>query len=187
MKSPYCFIIKPVGLRRYDNIRKFGDTDFYISSSQEDHKTSNRFAEVISVPIYYNGPVQPGDTVVVHHNVFKYYNDMKGRQKSSWNYIMDDLFLAELDQVYLYKRDINWQAVDPFIFIRPIPTEDKLISSTGAHESLWGEVVYKTNTISNVNVGDTVSFTPDSEYEFIIDGETIYRMYNKNICLKREK
>ena len=185
MKSPYCFIIKPVGQRRYDNIRKFGDTDFYISSSQEDHKTSNRHAVVVSVPIYYNGPVQPGDTVVVHHNVFKYYNDMKGRQKSSWNYIMDDLFLAEVDQVYLYKRDADWQAVDPFIFIRPIPTEDKLISSTGAHEALWGEVVYKTPTLINVSVGDVVSFTPDSEYEFNIEGETLYRMYNKNICLKR--
>jgi hypothetical protein len=187
VKSPYCFIIKPVGLRRYDNIKKFGDTDFYISSSQEDHKTSNRFAEVVSVPIYYNGPVQPGDTVVVHHNVFKYYYDMKGRQKSSWNFIMDDLFLAELDQVYMFKRDDKWNAVDPFIFIRPIPSEDKVISTLGSLEEMWGEVVYKTATLTDVSVGDTVSFTPDSEYEFRIDDEVLYRMYNKNICLKREK
>jgi hypothetical protein len=30
-----------------------------------------------------------------------------------------------------------------------------------------------------------VSFTPESEYEFNIDGEVLYRMYNKNICLKK--
>ncbi len=65
MKSPYCFIVEPIGLRRYDNIKKFGDTDFVISSSQEDHRVSNRFAKVIATPIYYNGPVQPGDTVIV--------------------------------------------------------------------------------------------------------------------------
>lgn len=185
MKSPYSFIIRPVGQRRYDNIRKFGDTEFYISTSQEDHKTSNRFAEVIGVPIYYNGPIKEGDTVIVHHNVFKYYFDMKGRQKSSWNHIMDDIFSAEIDQVYMYKRDKDWVAVDPFIFIRPIPTEDKLIKTTGPHEELWGEIVYKTDTLENVSVGDIVSFTPDSEYEFRIDDEILYRMYNRNICLKR--
>lgn len=187
MKSPYCFIIKPVGLRRYDNIKKFGNTDFYISSSQEDHKTSNRQAEVVATPIYYDGPVKPGDIVIVHHNVFKFYYDMKGRQKSSWNFLMDDLFLAEPEQIYMYKRSGDWQAIDPFIFIKPIANEDKLISSTGAHEELWGEVVYKTDTIPNVSAGDVVSFTPETEYEFRIDNQLLYRMYNKNICLKREK
>jgi hypothetical protein len=181
MKSPYCFIVEPIGLRRYDNIKKYGDVDFIISSSQEDHRVSNRFAKVIATPIYYNGPVQPGDTVIVHHNVFKFYNDMKGRQKSSWNYVMDDMFLAELDQVYAFKRDADWQAVEPFVFIKPVPSEDKVFSTLGGFEELWGEVVYPSNDF--VSKGDIVSFTPDSEYEFRIDNQLLYRMYNKNLCL----
>ena len=72
MKSPYCFIIKPFDGRRYDNLRTYGDISFIISSSQDDHTVSNRFAIVESVPIYYDGPVLPGDLVVVHHNVFKF-------------------------------------------------------------------------------------------------------------------
>lgn len=185
MKSPYCFIIKPIDGRRYDNIRSYGDVDFVISASQEDHTVSNRFAEVVSLPHYYNGPVKVGDIIVVHHNVFKYYYDMKGRQKSSWNHIMDDLFLAEVDQAYMYIRDNEYHAISPYCFVKPIDSEDKVISKIGRYEELWGEMVYKNPDLKGVDVGDIVSFTPDSEYEFRINGEVLYRMYNRNICLKK--
>jgi hypothetical protein len=186
MKSPYCFIIKAVDGRRYDNIRNYEGKEFIISSSQEDHKVANRFATVISTPIYYNGPIEPGDIVVVHHNVFKFYYDMKGRQKSSWHHLTDDLFIVETDQVYLYSRDGGrWAAPSPFCFIRPIPSEDKIFSSTSGLEELWGELVFKNEEMTEVTEGDIVSFTPESEYEFRINEEVLYRMYNRNICLKK--
>jgi hypothetical protein len=31
--------------------------------------------------------------------------------------------------------------------------------------------------------GDEVAFTPDSEYEFNIDGEKLYRVNSDNICI----
>ena len=34
-----------------------------------------------------------------------------------------------------------------------------------------------------VKVGDEISFTPDSEYEFNVDGEKLYRMYTENITM----
>ena len=71
MKSPYCFIVKPVDGRRYDNIRTYEGKEFIISTSQEDHTVSNRFAEVLARPTYYSGPVKVGDIVIVHHNVFR--------------------------------------------------------------------------------------------------------------------
>lgn len=185
MYSPYYFIIKPIDDRRYDNIRKYGDVDFIISTSQEDHTTSNRFAEVISIPYHYDGPVKPGDVVVVHHNVFKYYYDMKGRQKSSWNHVMDNTFLAENEQIYMYFRHGKFNAISPFCFVKPIPSEDKVISHIGKNEELWGELVYSNKDLEGVSEGDIVSFTPDSEYEFRINGEILYRMFNRNICLKR--
>lgn len=186
MKSPYCFIIKAVDGRRYDNIRTYGNNEFIVSASQEDHTVSNRFAEVISVPIYYNGPIIPKDIVVVHHNVFKFYYDMRGRQKSSWHHLKDDLFIVEPEQVYLYSNDKeNWKALSPFLFIRPIPSEDKIFSPINGLEELWGEVVFNNDDMTEVEVGDIVSFTPDSEYEFRINNEILYRMYNRNICLKK--
>ena len=186
MKSPYCFIIKPFDGRRYDNLRTYGDISFIISSSQDDHTVSNRFAIVESTPIYYNGPVLPGDLVVVHHNVFKFYHDMKGKQKSSWHHLIDDYFIIEPEQMYLYKRGTEeWKATPPFLFVKPIDSEDKMFTSLGRFEELWGEIVYKNDDFTSAEVGDVVSFTPESEYEFNIDGEVLYRMYNKNICLKK--
>lgn len=186
MKSPYCFIIKPIDGRRYDNIRTYGDSEFIISASQEDHTVSNRFGEVISVPIYYEGPIAQGDVVVVHHNVFKFYYDMIGRQKSSWHHLFDDYFIVEPEQVYLYSTNgDNWKALSPFVFVRPIPSEDKIFSPISGLEELWGKLVFKNDDLEEVNVGDIVSFTPDSEYEFRINDEILYRMYNRNICLRK--
>ena len=34
-----------------------------------------------------------------------------------------------------------------------------------------------------VKKGDLISFKPDSEYEFNVDGEKLYRMFDKHITL----
>ena len=92
MKSPFYFIVKPYNGKRYDNTKKIGNIDFIISSSKEDHTVSNRYAIVQETPINYEGEIKVGDTLLVHHNVFKYYNDMKGREKVV-KLFKDDLFL----------------------------------------------------------------------------------------------
>ena len=35
-----------------------------------------------------------------------------------------------------------------------------------------------------IKSGDTVIFQPDSEYEFYVDGQVLYRMYDSNITIK---
>ena len=47
MQSPFSFIVRPVNGTRYDNVKKIGDLDFLISVSKEDHKTANRYAQVV--------------------------------------------------------------------------------------------------------------------------------------------
>jgi hypothetical protein len=51
----------------------------------------------------------------------------------------------------------------------------------------WGEVCFDSDGLGDMDVykDDIVSFQPECEYEFDIDGETVYRMYTKNICLKK--
>jgi hypothetical protein len=117
--------------------------------------------------------------------VFKFYYDMKGRQKSSWHHLSEDLFIAEPDQIYLFKRGEEWQAPEPFVFVRPIESEDRMFNETGGLEQMWGELVYKNDKLDEVEQGDIVSYMPDCEYEFKIDDEILYRMYNRNICLKK--
>ena len=70
MRALYSFIVKPYNDRRYDNIKKIGDFEFVTSVSEEDHTVSNRYAEVISLPLSYKGDIKIGDTLLVHHNVF---------------------------------------------------------------------------------------------------------------------
>lgn len=98
MRSPQYFVIKSKDGHRYDNVRN----GIIISTSKEDHIVTTREAIVIETPIGYDGPIEIGDAVLVHHNTFRLYFDMQGREKSSWNYFKDDLFF--IDDPYAFKN-----------------------------------------------------------------------------------
>ena len=174
MQSPYCFIVKPEGGLRYNNENEFG---LILSNTHEDHTITNRKALVVETPIGYNGDVKRGDTLIVHHNVFRTYNDMKGRHRSGRSYLKDDLFLVDPDQFFMYSFNGGWKCPGKYCFVKP----------TGEH--LTGEMKYINKELESLGVqsGDLVSFTPDSEYEFEIDGEKLYRMFTKNIAIRWEK
>ena len=187
MQSPYSFIVKPVKGRRYDNIRVYGDRDLIISVSEEDHTVANRYAEVVSVPMGYEGEVSPGDTILVHHNVFKYYNDIYGRQKSGRSWLRDDLFIVDFDQFFLYKKGDEWKAFDKYCFVKPIPKKDSYIVGSGVKdEPLHGELVYLNDQLVELGLekGDNICFEPFSEYMFDIEGQKLFRMYTSNITIK---
>jgi hypothetical protein len=185
LKSPHQFIVKPKGGRRYENTKEIGGVELIVSTSEEDHKFSNRYAEVIAVPLSYTGPIQKGDTLLVHHNVFKFYNDMRGRRQSGKSFLKDDIFLIDPDQFYMYKRDGEWCAYDRYCFIKPSPVEDSYIFKPFSEEPLVGEIKYANKYLSEKGLkqGDKISFKPDSEYEFNIDGEKLYRMYDHQITM----
>ncbi|MGA1702525.1 MAG: hypothetical protein ACO393_02905 [Methylophilaceae bacterium] len=110
--------------------------------------------------------------------MFKYYYDMKGRQKSGKSFLKDDLFLVDEQQYYMYKHDGKWKSKDEFCFIKPIPKEDSYIQIPGVDQPLMGSIRYINNVLLSygLDVDDIVSFRPDSEYEFNIDGEKLYRV-----------
>ena len=95
MKSPFYFIVEPLEGKRYNNTKNISGIDFITSSSEEDFTVSNRKGIVKEVPLKYQGPIEKGDILLVHHNVFKYYNDMKGRQQSGKSYFKDNLFFID--------------------------------------------------------------------------------------------
>ena len=186
MRSPFYFVVKPLNGRRYDNIKKIGDVDFITSVSQEDHTVANRFAEVVSVPNNYTGEITAGDTLLVHHNTFKIYYDMKGQERSGTSFLKDDLFFVDDDQYFMYKHDGKWKTHSKYCFIKPVKERESYIKKNGLYEPLIGIVKYANDELKDLGVseGDEVSFEPDSEYEFNVDGEVLYRMFTKNITIK---
>ena len=187
MKSPYSFIVKPYNNRRYDNIKSYGDVEFITSTSEEDHKSSNRFAIVIATPINYTGPVKEGDILLVHHNVFKFYNDMYGRRKSGKSFFKEDLFFVDPDQFYLYKANekSKWMGYDKYCFIKPLEAQDSYLNKNSKNEPLRGTVRYINDELieKGVKIGDQILYEPESEYEFVVDDEKLYRMFTKNITV----
>lgn len=186
MKSPFYFIAKPINGRRYDNTKDIEGTEIIVSTSEEDHKFSNRYAEVVELPLGYKGPITPGDILLVHHNVFKYYNDMKGRQKSGKSFFRDDIFFIEPEQFFMYKKGSTWNAYDRYCFIKPILATESYIKKPFTEEPLMGVMKYSNEYLisQGVNAGDMVCFSPDSEYEFTVDGEKLYRIFDHQITIK---
>ena len=187
MQSPYHFIINPKGGRRYDNIK---DNGLIISTSQEDHTVTNRYGIVKSVPMGYTGEIKKGDTLLVHHNVFRKYYDMKGRERSGPSFVKNDIYVVYTDQFFLYQCDGEWKAPSPYCFIRPLENKDISFGNINEEEMkelfLIGEIAYINNQLISLGlkVGDKISFTPESEYAFEVEGEKLYRMFTRNICLK---
>ena len=185
MKSPFNFIVKPLKGKRYDNTKEIAGLELVVSTSEEDHKFSNRYAEVIETPIGYTGAIKSGDTLLVHHNVFKYYNDMKGRQKSGRSFFKDDLFFVDNDQFFMYKNEDGWNAHDRYCFIKPIKKEESFIFKNTIEEPLIGTMKYPNEYLMSkgVSAGDRVAFTPESEYEFTVDDEKLYRVYDHQLTM----
>jgi len=189
MKSPYCFIVEPKDGMRYDNISHFGNKKLIKSVSQEDHTATNRFATVTSIPLNYDGKIKAGDILVVHHNVFRKYYDIKGREKSGPCHFRDNIYIIEPDQIYLHFQNDMWNAVDPYCFVKPIEKIQNDLLSLEVEEKQAGELFFINDELKSLglNKGDMVSFLPESEYEFNISGEKLYRMRTRNITVKLTK
>jgi hypothetical protein len=180
MKAPFDFVIEPKG-NRYNNTKKVGDKDLILNTEIFNHQFVNREAIVKSVPTAFKTEIKPGDNIITHHNVFRRWHDVKGREKNSRSYFNENTYLVKLDQIFLYKRYWEWKAPKGFCFVQPIKQRDKL--KPGEEEECIGIVKY-TDGVNNI--GDLVGFTPFSTYEFVIDGERLYRVLNKFITIKYE-
>jgi hypothetical protein len=180
MKAPFDFVIEPKG-SRYNNVTKVGDKDLIINTEIFNHQFVNREAIVKSVPTAYKTKIKPGDTIITHHNVFRRWLDVKGREKNSRSFFNENTYLIKEDQIFLYKRNDKWKATDGYCFVQPIKQRNSLDVET--EEQCVGIVKY-TDGVNEI--GDLVGFTPFSTYEFVIDGKRLYRVMNKFITIKYE-
>ena len=180
MKAPFDFIIEPKG-ERYNNTTKVGDKNLILNTEIYNHQYVNREAIVKSIPTAFETKIKPGDTVIVHHNIFRRWHDVKGKEKNSRSYFNENTYLVKPDQIFLYKRDNNWIAVDGYCFVQPI--KQRIEFSQDIEERCIGIVEYSDGMYSK---NELVGFTPFSTYEFIVDGKRLYRVMNKFITIKYE-
>ena len=180
MKTPFDFIIEPKG-ERYNNTTKIGDKNLILNTEIYNHQFVNREAIVKSVPTAFKTNIKPGDTIITHHNVFRRWYDVKGREKNSRSYFNENTYLIKEDQIFLYKRDNNWIAINGYCFVQPIKQRNKL--NKDIEEECIGIVEY---TDGMYKKNELVGFTPFSTYEFIVDGKRLYRVMNKFITIKYE-
>jgi hypothetical protein len=180
MKSVHNYVVTPKG-DRYNNTKEIEGGSLILNTEIYNHQFVNREATVISTPIAGHTDIQAQDTVLVHHNVFRRWNDVKGREKNSRSFFNESTYFIAPDQIFLYKRRNEWIAPNGYCFVAPLKTVDKF--NTESEVPLMGIVKYSDNT---VDVGDLVGFRPSSEYEFIIDGQRLYRVLSNFITIKYE-
>tara|TARA_R100000458_G_scaffold44157_1_gene42193 strand:- start:394 stop:993 length:600 start_codon:yes stop_codon:yes gene_type:complete len=183
MHALYNFVVEPIG-ERYNNKKQVGDKELILNTEIFNHQYINREAKVIATPKLVNSSLQIGDTVLIHHNVFRRWHNMRGIEKNSRGFINENTYSVYADQIYAYKRNNKWNALDGYCFVKPIKSYDNL--KVDKEQSLIGIMRYADKTLKMIEEGDLVGFTPSSEFEFVINGERLYRVLTNSITIKYE-
>jgi len=183
MRSIYNFII--YSDKRYNNSKQLEDKELILNTeiTERDYMYTNRIGKVVSVPITNDTSIKKGDEVILHHNVFRRWIDIRGKEKNSSSLIDESTFIVSPDQIYAFKRKNKWRCVDKYCFVKPIKDDSKW--SVLREQKLIGELVYSNKRLKALGLskGAVVGFTPDSEYEFNIEGEKLYRVLSNQITI----
>ncbi len=185
MKSLFDFIVKPIG-NRYDNEIKVGEKSLITNTKIESFKSVSNKAIVVETPLAFKSKIKKGDTIIIHHNVFRRFYDIRGNQKDSRSKFIDGNFFVNPDQIYLYKSDSDWKAFGNRCFISPIIDNDDM--TVEKERKLIGILKYGNSSLEavEINPGDLVGYTPNGEFEFVIDSERLYCMKSNDIVIKYE-
>jgi len=181
MNSIYHFIVKPLD-KRYENTKSVGDKELIINSSIENHIFVSKKAVVVSTPAAYKTKIKIGDEVYIHHNVMRRYYDQKGVEKNSGTYFKDNLYFVTPEQIYMY----NGKAHLNYCFIKPVLNKDYLRNRK--EQPNVGIVKYSNSSLESIGITPEtlITFTPNSEFEFIINSERLYCMKSNDIALTHE-
>jgi hypothetical protein len=181
VQSLYYFIVKPLN-DRYDNTRTVAGTDLIINSGIEDHRFISKKAVVVSTPAAYTTKINIGDELYIHHNIFRRWYDQKGNERNSSTHFKDDLYFVSLEQIYMY----NLKTHLDYCFVKPLKNQSVL--ENRKEQPNVGIVKYSNKSLEALGItpGTLITFTPNSEFEFIIEGERLYCMKSNDIALTHE-
>lgn len=173
-------IVEPLG-GRYNNSKKIGEKELILNTEVFNHHYINNEALVKSVPMYNPNNLAVGDIIVIHHNVFRRWHNMKAVEKNGRGFLSEGEYLVSPDQIYMYKRDGCWNCLPGYTFIKPVKNIDSL--SSNVERPLIGVVKYSDGTFLPTQL---VGFSPGDEFEFVVEGHRLYRVMNKYINIEYE-
>jgi len=179
MKSVYDYVVEPVK-SRYNNTKDIEGKELILNTEISSYKFISREAIIKSIPIIGETKIKVGDKVIVNHNVFRRWHNQYGEEKNSRSYIDENNYLAQPEQIYLYNQS-GWLAQKGYCFVAPIVSKQDI--TIDKEKPLVGIVKYTDGTVKQ---GDLVGFTPNTKYEFIINGQKLYRLLSNFITIKYE-
>ncbi len=186
MRSIKNFIITTGN--RYNNTVEVEDKELIVNTeiSERDHHFVNRIGTVIATPISVDTPVEVGDQLIVHHNVFRRWYDIRGTEKNGSSYIDEDKFFVTMDQVFAYNKGKGWKAAPGYCFVKPLEAREGVLE---LRRELFGVLVYSDDYLESQGVyeGNIVCYTPNSEYEFEVEGVKLYRVLSNGITIKYQE
>ena len=181
MKALYDFIVEPVG-DRYANKIKIGDSELVLNANIENHKFVNVIAKVISTPVNLDTNIKAGNLLLVHHNVFRRFYDIRGTEKNSRSYFKDNKYFVSLDQIFMY-NDNGWKAFGNRCFVKPLQSDNTFL--TDSRKKNYGVLIYGNEELNKLNVseGDIVNYKNKREFEFLISEQLLYCMKSNDILI----
>ncbi len=186
MKGMYDFIVEPLG-KRYNNTVDIEGVDLVVNTSIESFKSVNNIGVVLALPKAFKTDISIGDQIMIHHNVFRRFYDMRGNEKNSRSYLNENMYLCAFDQIYLYKKDGgDWITFGDRCFVKPICSTNEF--DTDLEEPHIGIVKYDNKKLNSIGIKNEmlVTFKPHSEFEFIVDNQRLYCMKSNDIVIKHE-
>jgi hypothetical protein len=185
MRSVFSFIVEPKE-GRYNNAKETNEGTLILNTELQNHQYVGRHGIVKGIPLATKTNISVGDEVIVHHNIFRRFSDIRGVEKNGKAYYDESTFFVEKDQIFLYKHNGEWIAPEGYCFVKPI--KSKNIFTTDHEMPLVGFIKYVDESLikNNITVGSLVGFVPGSEYEFVVEGQRLYRVPTNLISIKYE-
>jgi len=173
-------MVKPKS-SRFTNIKDIDGKELLLNTEVQNHQYTSRLGIVTALPIATATNINVGDEVILHHNVFRRFRDIRGEEKNSRSYYNENLYFAEPTQIYAYKNNAEWKCIDGFCFIKPLVNKNSF--SLEKEKQGIGIIKYADK---GFKIGQLVGFKPGSEYEFNIEKERLYRVCSEDITIKYE-
>ena len=180
MESLFNFIISTDS--RYNNKIDLDGNELIVNTeiTERDYHFVNRIGTVVNTPRLCYTQIKEGDKVIVHHNVFRRWYDQRGVEKNGKSFLSENTFACDPDQIFGYNDGTGWKATDGFCFVAPIESKD--VWELSNELTTTGVMIYTNEELEHLR-GHKVGFTPNSEYEFNIDGQKLYRVLSNQITI----
>ena len=98
MKGIYDFVVTPKD-SEYTNIKTVEDKNLILNTELQNHNYVSRVGIVMATPNPNPTNIVKGDEVILHHNVFRRFRDIRGVEKNSKSFYKNNLYFVSPDQI----------------------------------------------------------------------------------------